>query len=613
MTRVETRKRKQPARPSPVRVPRRASASFKSTSTSDDSSILSEPESVEPPPKRRRACIKDNRKLSNAKPWKDIQSVDTRAESPTVIPPARVHGIIYHRPLLLDSRSAREALLNWFDGVSSSRLMPWRQPWIDPRTWKDDADGLRAALERRAYQVWISEIMLQQTRVAVVIDYWKRWMDRWPTIQGLATADAEDVLSAWRGLGYYSRATRIHQAAQLVVEDPSLRGLLPADARELKAKVPGIGQYTAGAISAIVFGRPEAMVDGNVIRVLSRQMGVHADFKASKSLTDFIWDAADALVKAVSSGQPDEKISSTDPIPNDRPGRWGQALMELGSTVCTPKPDCSQCPITSTCRAFAEGMMAANASNCREKPHQPLSSANVPDIEDVCSLCQPMDDIVTVGGAAAGHPSNKASSRMRKGGSAGDSSSSCSSPTDSGQTSSSHPAKVDQSTLHSIADYARRFPLKGLKKAVREQESLVCALRCGNSYLIQKRPAKGLLAGLWQLPSYEIPEGNRSTATSRKQMARSYVSELLSHLPRTSSRETIQPRHVGELGSVPWLFSHIRLTMHVHLFVLPEHAQPSPLPELKARWATDDEIETGSTMGTGMRKCWTMVKVDNGL
>lgn len=604
---METRDRKQRARPSRVRVSGEASASCQSNAGSDVSPDRSESESVEPSTKRRRITIKDNGKITNVKPWKDVLSVESRAKCPTVVPPTRSHGIAYHRPLLLDSHSVRQALLDWFDGVSSSRLMPWRQPWIDPRTWKDDADGLRAALESRAYQVWISEIMLQQTRVAVVIDYWKRWMDKWPTIQDLARADAEHVLSAWRGLGYYSRATRIHQAAQLVVGDPSLQGLLPADAHELKVKVQGIGQYTAGAISAIVFGHPEAMVDGNVIRVLSRQMAVLAEFKASRSATGMIWDAADALAKAVSSDQPNEGLGTTDLIRSDRPGRWGQALMELGSTVCTPKPDCSKCPITSTCRTFAEGMMIVNASNGGRKP---LGSVSTPDIEDLCTLCRPMEETVAVEGATAGQSLKTPSTRARKVTSTV-TSSFASSSTDPGKTTSAL-VEIDQCTLNVVVDYARRFPVKGLKKAVRVQESLVCAIRCGDSYFIQKRPSKGLLAGLWELPSYEIPEGSKSTAWARKRMAQSYVADLLRQVSSTSSTEKLQARHVSELGSVPWLFSHISLTMHVYLFDIEQHAEISLLPELKCRWAIDDEIET-EAMGTGMRKCWSMVKLASAL
>lgn len=124
----------------------------------------------------------------------------------------------------------------------------------------DDAGDLHRALSVRAYEVWISEIMLQQTRVSVVIDYWKRWMAKWPTIEELAVALEDEVISAWRGLGYYSRAKRIHEAAQMVVQDPSCGGLLPQDAGELQAKMPGVGKYTAGAICSIVFGKANSMV-----------------------------------------------------------------------------------------------------------------------------------------------------------------------------------------------------------------------------------------------------------------------------------------------------------------------------------------------------------------
>lgn len=187
--------------------------------------------------------------------------------------PSRAHGLGYHRPLLLDSRQGRAALLAWFDGVSKVRGMPWRKAWIDPALHNEKLGGsVREMLERRAYEVWISEIMLQQTRVAAVIDYWERWMARWPTIHDLAKAEPDEVLAAWRGLGYYSRATRIHEAAKIVCGDPELKGLLPRDVEELVKKVPGVGRYTAGAISAIVFGRAAPMVDGNVLRVLSRQL-----------------------------------------------------------------------------------------------------------------------------------------------------------------------------------------------------------------------------------------------------------------------------------------------------------------------------------------------------
>ncbi|PHH91575.1 hypothetical protein CDD83_11111 [Cordyceps sp. RAO-2017] len=342
-----------------------------------------------PTPKRRKVAAPRGKKDAGLHLRLFSGTPDLAGIQPC-LPPARLHSWDYHRPLLLSGRSGSEGrrrLLSWFDSASTTRGMPWRSPWIDPG--RLDAADLRPLLERRAYEVWISEIMLQQTRVAVVVDYWKRWMARWPTIHDLAGADADDVLAAWRGLGYYSRATRIYQAAKLVVQDPDMRGLLPSAADELAARVPGVGRYTAGAISSIVFGRAEPMVDGNVLRVLSRQLGIHGNIKSDKSVIDIIWAAADALVKTVSQHDegPEadhnvlERDSEAVPL-SDRPGRWGQALMELGSTVCTPKPDCPSCPITSTCRVYAEGSaMASNKTN---------DAATVADMEDLCGLCSPL-------------------------------------------------------------------------------------------------------------------------------------------------------------------------------------------------------------------------------
>ncbi|PFH61590.1 hypothetical protein XA68_16940 [Ophiocordyceps unilateralis] len=449
------------------------------------------------------------------------------------LPPARLHTIDYHSPLMLSGHmgaQSRRQLLSWFDSVSSARAMPWRKPWLDPRR-QADADQLRRELERRAYEVWISEIMLQQTRVAVVIDYWNRWMARWPTIQDLAGAEAEDVLAAWRGLGYYSRATRIHEAARLVANDVVMRGLLPAAASELKAQIPGVGRYTAGAISAIVYGRPEPMVDGNVLRVLSRQLGIHANVKTDKLVVETIWTAAAALVKEVALDSQAGHVEVSD-----GPGRWGQALMELGSTVCTPKPNCSSCPITSTCRVYSEGMALAS------------KAARPTDMEDACTLCTPMDQDV-----------------------------------------------VEMDSTETISEYARRFPAKTAKKAVREEETIVCAIRrADGAYLVQRRPRKGLLAGLWELPSTAVdPE---TGSARRGQLARTQAAKLVTG---------VELRYMGEMGSVPWKFSHLKLTMHVHGFVFEGAVEAGDTDQSRQRWSACVEDEA---MGTGMRKCWALVK-----
>ncbi|KJZ76400.1 hypothetical protein HIM_04129 [Hirsutella minnesotensis 3608] len=529
-------------------------------------------------------------------------SVPVRQHS--CLPPTRLHTCEYHIPLLLNGQDAsqnRRVLLSWFDSVRATRAMPWRKPWINPESHANDVTALRQALERRAYEVWISEIMLQQTRVAVVIDYWNRWMDRWPTIQHLAAAEADDVLAAWRGLGYYSRATRIHEAAKLVVQDPQMRGLLPADTGSLEARVPGVGRYTAGAISSIVFGRAAAMVDGNVLRVLSRQLGIHANVKTDKMIIDTIWAAAAALVNAVAQdGETHEEasitVSGSEPARvSDRPGRWGQALMELGSTICTPKPDCSSCPVTATCRVYGEGVAMAKKDG----------SSAAKDIEDLCGLCESFDEgnepepLQAQGKKASTSEKGQARPRTKQMSLAG-----FIMKSDQGTQSQPVP-KRSAADAETIAEHARRFPAKVIKKPVRVEETIVCAIQHPNGgYLIEKRPQKGLLAGLWEMPSVAIGEPAETTGRTRKQMALAHAGALV----RTGDgTEPAELEHVGELGSVPWLFSHIRLTMHVHLFNVRDDACRVVEGEESRprRWSNkvDDE-----SMGTGMRKCWALVK-----
>ncbi|KAI1636185.1 DNA glycosylase [Biscogniauxia mediterranea] len=555
-------------------------------------------------------------------------------------PPSRAHNADYHRPLLLDSHQRRASLLRWFDSVSTARSMPWRKAWIDPRAAPElSAAELRQRLERRAYEVWISEIMLQQTRVAAVIEYWNRWMAQWPTIQDLAAADPDDVLATWRGLGYYSRATRIHQAAKIVCGDSQMSGLLPHNVDELVAKVPGVGRYTAGAISAIVFGRAAPMVDGNVLRVLSRQLGVFGDVKADKSVIDLLWAAADGLVKAVAGDLEDdeEAIDKPEEQANDRPGRWGQALMELGSTICIPKPNCAACPISSSCRAYSEGLQIAVKKGLapREKITKRTDPPRLDDIEDSCGFCKPFEEflqdeeggedvkspatVTTKGAKDKPRPKTQTtlqafafapSTRAKK--------------PNTSSNSGSGPDTLSPAAMDVITAHARKFPVKVVKKAVREEETLVCAIRRSGDgrYLIHRRPAKGLLAGLWEFPSYVLPPDHENTAKARKHDAERYAAGLAAVDAKPGgggggrksaklSRRGL--RHVGELGSVPWLFSHLRLTMHVHLFELEDGGHPNSTsdgaPGMPSRWsdAVDDE-----SMGTGMRKCWDLVKEANG-
>lgn len=191
---------------------------------------------------------------------------------------------------------------------------------------------------RDPYAIWVSEIMLQQTRVATVIPYWERWMTRFPTVAALAAAPLDDVLAAWAGLGYYSRARNLHAGARWVAGERA--GEVPRTADGLRA-VPGIGPYTAGAIASIAWGERAPLVDGNVARVLARVHAVEDDVKGAAGQRR-IWALAGALMAALDAG--------------DHAGELNQGLMELGATVCTPTaPTCPTCPLSGQCAARAAG------------------------------------------------------------------------------------------------------------------------------------------------------------------------------------------------------------------------------------------------------------------
>lgn len=215
--------------------------------------------------------------------------------------------------LSVDTASVRRALLRWFS--KHQRKLPWR------------------ARDGRApdpYAVWVSEIMLQQTRAEVVSGYFERWMRSFPNVHALAEADEQEVLSLWQGLGYYSRAKRLHRAARYLVAEH--RGELPMSVEAL-LEIPGIGPYSAGAISSIAFGRPAPLVDGNVVRVFTRLFALPGD-PARAPLKKELWRIAAALARG------------------PEPGNLNQALMELGATVCTPKkPACYACPLSRQCLA----------------------------------------------------------------------------------------------------------------------------------------------------------------------------------------------------------------------------------------------------------------------
>ncbi len=226
-------------------------------------------------------------------------------------------------------------LLGWFDEFQ--RQMPWRTT-------------------RDPYAIWVSEIMLQQTQVKTVIPYYERFMGSFPTVAALAAAKEDRVLKHWEGLGYYSRARNLHKAAKLLVAEYS--GQLPTTAEGLQA-LPGIGRYTAGAIASIAFGLNEPVLDGNVMRVLTRLRNIDAPLEEA-STQELLWRLASSL------------------IPAGKAGDFNQAMMELGATICRPrKPACDTCPIAPHCLARRAGSQEQlpNKKRPPKVPHHTVVAA----------------------------------------------------------------------------------------------------------------------------------------------------------------------------------------------------------------------------------------------
>jgi A/G-specific adenine glycosylase len=346
--------------------------------------------------------------------------------------------------------------------------------------------------------------VLQQTRVSTVIPYFNSWISKWPTVQDLANANHDDVLAAWKGLGYYSRATRLYEGAKAMIAKSSGSSCpVPNKAVNLQ-EFPGIGRYTAGAVSSIAFGESEPVLDGNVARVLSRQLGLYMDAKDKKA-SDILWEEADRLIKHVSD------VSDTNP--SAIPGQWNQALMELGSTICTPRPQCADCPIQTTCKVYKEGQAL---STKRQQPTVVL------DIEDTCILCHPLDteELVAIQEETEVNKIPKAAKKRKgilkqnntishyfaTGTPSASSNVDSADERDLGQgisisTSQKRKASTSYPALEpdtkSIATYCSLFPKKVAKKKATEEECVVCIIELclptgRNKWLIEQRPNKGM-------------------------------------------------------------------------------------------------------------------------
>ncbi len=230
------------------------------------------------------------------------------------------------------ARALQRKLLSWY--AASKRDLPWRGA-------------------RDPYAIWLSETMLQQTRVETVIPYYQRFLRELPTVRELAEATEERVLSLWSGLGYYRRARMLHAAARRVVREHG--GRLPASVDDLR-RLEGVGAYTAGAVSSIAFGRRAAVVDGNVARVLARLFAIEEDVKSARGSAR-VWALAGDLL----------------PDGEGQAGDWNQALMDLGATVCVPRePRCERCPVEALCTGRARGLAAGLPRMVRKKAPRPV-------------------------------------------------------------------------------------------------------------------------------------------------------------------------------------------------------------------------------------------------
>lgn len=541
------------------------------TSSDDDDLFL--------PPK-----ASTRKKSSSTRPLKKRQ-----LSSSTPNPPATEGMILWshptsthivpkaHRPAI------RRALIDWFEGVRDKRGMPWRKRY--------DAGLSAEGKSQRAYEVWVSEIMLQQTQVATVIPYYNRWMSKFPTIRDLASASIDEVNALWKGLGYYSRASRLLLGSQKVLSSPSR--LLPTTAKSMEAEIPGIGRYSAGAICSIAYAEPVPVLDGNVNRLMSRFLALHAQPKAKATL-DVLWAGAgamvdisdtDAVIDLTNTDPVIDVDADTDPVDADtpsenrdlpNPGDINQALIELGSTVCKPTdPQCSICPLRPWCAAYNQSH--SSSADSTSEFGTPLIDR---DIEDLCTLCAPLPVW---------------------------------SPTS--------------------------FPMKAERKKAREETDLVCVIEYASPagdrwFLLSRRPATGLLAGLHEFPT--LPDID-SSASPRGLEQR--AGETVSSFIESTTIAKVKP-----MGTVPHVFSHIKKEYRVVWVVLgggekgdappPIRAGPrstsaststlkvkkaktkkstkssepevTNLDKIDATWVPFAEIPNAN-IGTGMGKVWSLV------
>jgi A/G-specific adenine glycosylase len=329
----------------------------------------------------------------------------------------------------------------------TTRLLDWYALHARSLPWRGHSDP---------YAVWVSEIMLQQTRVETVIPYFERWMDRFPTLAALAQADQQDVLAVWEGLGYYSRARNLQRAAQVVMAEYA--GCLPADVQELR-RLPGIGRYTAGAIASIAFGADEAALDGNIRRVVARLFNVSEPARSTQGERK-LWELARLY------------------LPPGRAGDYNQALMDLAASICQPRqPRCPDCPLKEDCMAFRLGLQ-------------------------------------------------------------------------------------------------EQLPVLPARKAVPHYTVTAAVIRREGRLLIARRPASGLLGGLWEFPGGKLEDGEELPAGLRREIREELGVEIEVGAP---------------LGVYRHAYTHFSVTLHAFTCALLS-GEPQALYASDLRWVTPAEL-----------------------
>jgi A/G-specific adenine glycosylase len=248
----------------------------------------------------------------------------------------------------------------------NKRLLTWYEEHARDLPWRTTSDP---------YKIWVSEIMLQQTRVESVLPYYQRWMEKYPKLEDLARAGEEEVLSSWEGLGYYRRAINLHRGVKEIQQNYD--GIIPEEP-DLLQKLPGIGPYTAGAIASIAFNRPAPILDGNIRRLFTRLFNIQEPIELSKT-EKMLWAIARKLV------------------PEDSPGDFNQGMMELGALICVPRnPKCDQCPLEPICAAKKLGIQdqLPIRKETTPLPHIQVTAAVILDDHKVLLTKRPLDGLL---------------------------------------------------------------------------------------------------------------------------------------------------------------------------------------------------------------------------